>query len=134
MSSTLTIQSYTNASYDIAMTFLYLHWDDKRTLHQLFDDRAAMRELVEAFFESYGRSVDVLNDTNAEMANIANEVHTLRSLFAIFNAHTAYEMAVEMDRHIRAGRPITLAERIDLVNELRAFAAELEHFLSTSLT
>jgi hypothetical protein len=112
------------------MPVSYQHWDDEQTTSQMFGDVAAVCELVEVFLAQYQEILTVLDDPHADPKSTSDAVHTLRSLYGIFNAHDAYTRAVDMDRHIRAGWDMTAAERQMLAGGLRAVAGELEDFLS----
>lgn len=112
------------------MPVSYQHWDDDLTIRQMFGDVAAVCELVEVFLEQHHEILLVLEDPHAERLRTSDAIHTLRSLYGIFNANAAYAVAVEMDRHIRTGWEMTAAERLKLASQLREVAAELQQFFA----
>jgi hypothetical protein len=112
------------------MSASYQHWDSEKTIARMFGDHKVVGEMVEAFMAQYPDSLRALSDDKASIKRLSDELHTLRSLLGIFNADTGLAMAVVLDRSVRAGMPIVRAEIEELVSEINAFVAELEHYLS----
>jgi len=112
------------------MPAAYQHWDDEKTLARMLGDQQSVHDLAEAFMDEYPIRMKALLDERTDIQKLSDELHTLRSMLAIFNADAGHAMAVSMDRSIRAGTPVSPTEQAQLVHELRAFAAELNHYLS----
>ncbi len=108
----------------------YEHWDDESTLSKLFGDRPTVREMAQAFLSQYPKSIQLLLSPDIDPRLLANELHSLRSQFGIFHADTAHAMAVCLDRSLRAGDSVSVAELRRLAAEMRAVARELEHFIA----
>ena len=112
------------------MTSSYHHWDDEKTLNRMFGNQESVLTMVEAFIAQYPKGMKILNQDKPSTTDLLRELHTLRSLLGIFNADKGHAMAVAMDRSIRADNPVSPLELQQLADELRAFVAELEHYLS----
>lgn len=111
------------------MSLTYTHWSSERTLEKVFGDTETVRELVKAFLASYPTSLRNLQEHRGTENALWDEIHNLRSMFGIFNADAAYELAVALDRTRRQGLPVPEEGRLRLVLILQSFAQELEHYL-----
>lgn len=111
------------------MSLTYSHWSSERTLEKVFGDTETLRSLVQAFMDSYSTSLRNLQNHCGTDKVLWDEIHNLRSMFGIFNADTAYELAVSLDRIRQQGLPVPDEDRMRLILTLQSFAHELQHYL-----